>query len=165
MQLLVAILNLSDFYSSLARTSISKINKGDTALTLALNEKKRDVVVVLVEAANTSPNYERTTPLHIAATDTAILLSELLEHRKLVKIDLNVLNREGNSPLHQATLHGEVPNMQLLLNAGADVNIKSASDDTPRIVSVSADMNIQDMEGDTPLTTPRKSARTQLLGY
>jgi ankyrin repeat protein len=60
--------------------------------------------------------------LHHACRETTGGLSVLLRYR----VDLNVQNREGRTPLHQATCSHNYDGIKLLLQAGADRTIRDA---------------------------------------
>ncbi len=70
------------------------------------------------------------THLHCAARDADIdTLYDLLEHRD--KIDLNVSNKKGNTPLHLATEYGDEEIINYLIDKGASLEIRNAEGKMP----------------------------------
>ena len=79
--------------------------------------------------------------------------------------DVNVRDGDGNTPLHFASLRGEVELAKILIEAGADVNARDKDGDTPLkwasfdgevelaeiLIKSGADVNARDEYGYTPL--------------
>lgn len=69
--------------------------------------------------------------LHMVAANGHVECAELLLKCSQVReISLNSVNTEGNTPLHWASLNSQVPLVRLLLDNGADFNIKNYIDRT-----------------------------------
>lgn len=70
--------------------------------------------------------------LHMAAANGHLECAGLLLKCPQVReVSLNSVNTEGNTPLHWAALNSHVPLVRLLLDNGADFNIKNSVDRTP----------------------------------
>jgi ankyrin repeat protein len=64
-------------------------------------------------------SWPNTCPLHVAASKPSFGVLELFLARQP---ELNVIDREGMTPLQVAVFHGHVPAVEMLLAAGSDVN-------------------------------------------
>ena len=70
--------------------------------------------------------------LHMVAANGHLECAELLLKCSQVReISLNLVNTEGNTPLHWAALNSHVSLVRLLLENGADFNVKNYADRTP----------------------------------
>lgn len=70
--------------------------------------------------------------LHMAAANGHYeCASLLLKCPQVHENSLNLVNTEGNTPLHWAALNSHVNLVRLLLEHGADINIKNNADQTP----------------------------------
>ena len=110
--------------------------RGNTALHLAIGDNNDHIIKLLLEAKASPyiPSSDKSTALHIAsARDNDAVLSQLLKFGKDLNTDprvLNLLDLSGNSPLHIATLHYVVENVQLLLEAGASLSTPDSTGKT-----------------------------------
>ena len=66
--------------------------------------------------------------LHIAAGKGA---NRIIKALVSMKVDLNLTDESGLSPIHMSVIHGHVDSVKLLLNAGADTNIRARDGRTP----------------------------------
>ena len=80
---------------------------------------------------------------------------------------VNIVNTDNETPLHNAAYQGSIATVKLLLNAGAETNVKDESGRTPLhcaiiskkwtvdvcllLIGSGAGVNTQDKEGNTPL--------------
>lgn len=67
------------------------------------------------------------TPLHRRASSRQVNLSILIQ----LGANIDVKNKAGNTPLHSATMYQNVPNSEVLLSSGSDMNAKNEYDLTP----------------------------------
>ena len=65
----------------------------------------------------------KATPLHLACANNWI--DRVAVHLEEGKIDVNVTEQYGRTPMMHAALHGRTKVVEMLLNAGADPKIKS----------------------------------------
>ena len=70
--------------------------------------------------------------LHMVAANGHLECAELLlKNSQVREICLNSCNTEGNTPLHWAALNSHASLVRLLLEHGADINIKNFADRSP----------------------------------
>jgi hypothetical protein len=126
------------------------------------------------------------TPLVAALSGKHFQTAELL---RLSGADPNVQGYKGNAPLHSAACFGNVEMVQVLLNLGADVNIRNNDSRTPLnyipegpsgyseapnypqslanvarlLLDRGADINARDNEGRTPLHTTTNLRRIEVI--
>jgi ankyrin repeat protein len=92
-------------------------------------------------------------------------LTALLDHPSSPAVDVNLLDKEGSTPLHKAAYFGHAECVKLLLRAGADVMLQDGEGSTPLhkaafsgqatsaalLIQAGADVEAQDREDGTPL--------------
>jgi ankyrin repeat protein len=112
------------------------------------------------------PRSHQPTPLDAELTDAAFIC-DVERVRDLLRRGANpdALNDEGRPPLVSAILGGSLPLLDLLLDAGTDIEARDPHGWTPlhfaaqevlpematRLIAKGADINAQDEEGNTPL--------------
>lgn len=111
------------------------------------------------------PDSDGNTLLHIATAAGDIHTVGIL--LKKPKIDVTLVNKNGNTPLARAAMKGYTGIMEMLIGNGADVNHRGKDDMTPMnyaaltgytncvklLMDYGGDVNIPDNQGFTPLTT------------
>ena len=110
--------------------------KGMPILMLAIQEKSLKTMDYLINAKGIDldqPNLTNETPLMFAA-----LYGYLPEVKTLVNQKQVEVNRSGWTPLHYACTNGHLAIAEFLLDKGAMVNARSASDTTPLMMAVRA---------------------------
>src|SRR5262245_11653405 len=116
------------------------------------------------------------TPLHLAAMNRNKDLVEALLDKKA---DVNAQDNGGNTPLLYSRQYGggDTGSMELLIKAGADVNLATTYKQTPLhracqygydkvailLLDKKADVNVQDNGGNTPLAYACQSGRTEIV--
>lgn len=95
---------------------------------------------MLIQYINSGRSLNVTTndgdiPLHLACilSNTKIEIIELLikESKKGNGVNINFQNEYGETPLHLACLNNRLTTIQLLLDNGADINIKDIDGKSP----------------------------------
>ena len=114
-------------------------NLNATPLHAATMHRRYRIVEMLVNTAGIAINAADTagfTPLHIAAVlGYTEIIATILSHHG-VNLDTRIGDHEY-APMHFATERGHVRAVELLIAAGADVNIQNAGGVTPLIVAAS----------------------------
>lgn len=109
----------------------------DTALLKAMRSPNPAVIKALATHPaldwNAQNDYFGSTALHVAARHFSHdKLNLLMPYIKLGKLDINIQNASGNTPLHAAVVQPDNPeNVRLLLEAGADPTIRNKQGCTP----------------------------------
>lgn len=111
------------------------LTKEPTPLGFAIVQNRRDLAELLIEhganphvrLTNGSHSFTVPTYLHLAAQYDRIEMCQLLLKHNL---DVNLTNREGETPLHMAVRGRNVDVVQLLLQHGAE-NIANEQGQTP----------------------------------
>jgi len=135
----------------------SKNKDGKTALEFAMNGgSNAEIVRLLSERSTAVPT------IHVAAyIGDANQVQVLIEEG----VDLDMRDKNGNSPLHYAAGRGCHDVVKLLIDNGADIHIRNKGGKTPLhmatqkthrdvvqlLIAKEADINIKDKDGNTPL--------------
>jgi len=91
--------------------------------------------------------------------------------------NINVQNKNGETPLHIAVENGHINIVKLLISSKADVNVRDKNGDTPLhvavfteridiaklLISKKADVNIGDKDGNTPLHSAVRADRIDIV--
>jgi cytohesin len=134
----------------------AKDNQGRTPLDLALSQRRKGVVTLLVDAG-----------VDIATIHIAAFVGSLDKLRSFVKtgMDMDSTDESGRTPLLRAIKGGHIDAVRLLIEAGADVNTRDEQGYVPLVHGVwtldsdmvqllldkGADVKAQDTSGYTPL--------------
>jgi ankyrin repeat protein len=111
-----------------SKADINKQNRtGASALFTACVEDMPEIVqeLILRGALVDVADGDGYTPLMMSCNEKIVTM--LLDH----KADINKQNSKGESALHAACYHGKLDIAQLLINRGAEVNIRSSEGHTP----------------------------------
>ncbi|NLR74126.1 ankyrin repeat domain-containing protein [Leeia aquatica] len=106
-------------------------NQGNTLLILAASNSSTRVFPLLLAAR---PKLNRKNQFG----ETALMMATYRKQTGMVKALLEAgaaVNQEGWGPLHYAASAGHLEGLQLMLEAGADVNAKAAEGSTPLIMA------------------------------
>ena len=106
------------------------INKGNgcTSLSLAVEMKNSTIVKLLLESGS-DPNimdFEGNTTIHYAVAFGDIAMVKLLLTESLIKVDVDIEECTGYSPLAIAISQNHAAIAKLLIKAGADINCPRA---------------------------------------
>jgi ankyrin repeat protein len=117
---------------------------GNTVLHAAVRQNAVNAAQTLLNAdpalAN-SQNLEGRSPLHDAAQLGITGLVKLLED---YRADIEIRDKEGNTPLMAATSRGAIPAVELLANTyRADPSTSNAQGDTPLHVAIRNDLGLE----------------------
>lgn len=96
-----------------------------TPLHLASIQGSSEIISLLLEygAIASKQDFSGAIPLHYACTTNTSSVNYLLSSKECLSC-INHQDKHGFTPLIVATLYGQVDIMELLLNFGADVNLK-----------------------------------------
>jgi len=117
-----------------------KDSKGCTALLMASCNGYSDIVELLLnyDADPSIPVIDGRTPLHYAAhNNNPDIVKLILDARKKPAAELwdddplFMVNKSKCSALHESTIMGDLESTQLLVEAGADINLTSKDGSTP----------------------------------
>lgn len=113
---------VADVLLSWRRTNVEARNKADESpLMMAALKGQLDMVRRLI-ARDADVNKPGWTPLHYAATHGHLeVMALLLEHHAFI----DAQSPNGTTPLMMAAMYGTPQAVKLLLDAGADTNIKN----------------------------------------
>lgn len=105
---------------------------GDTSVHIAAKNSFKDALNILLDKDPTlinSLNRKSYTPLHLAAYEGHIDVVKALLARS--ELALNLKNNSGSTPLNLAVLQGHINIVRLLVENGADPDIKNKNNYTP----------------------------------
>ena len=102
---------------------------GGTPYSVAVEREHANFVTVLSHHGGKENTQTRTAPLRMAARKNLLADAEALLKRDATLI--NATDELRRTPLHLACASGELPLIELLLKAGADVNARDFADNTP----------------------------------
>lgn len=115
--------------------------RGNTALHYALNRKQswrqfNELRAVLIELGHDldSKNNAGQTPLHIAIIKGHTQAANLLIKKEWMRgtsVGIETPDRDGNTPLHLATMHRRFEVIEILLDCEANAEIKNRKGQTP----------------------------------
>ena len=148
-------------------------NRGNSLLRKAIELQKLDFAALLLKGG-ANVNVLNSTLLHEAADSGSLDVAQLLLSHG-ADANTNILDRQGDSPLHKAIGSHRSHNLgvvELLLRSDADVNIRNIYNWTPLheaarrgncdiarlLLNHGADLNSPDAQGDSPL---HKAVRLQ----
>ena len=96
---------------------------GWTPLFLAVYKNNSDIVSLLLEADSdvTYRDKDGLTAFHVVLEENEALISSLIEY----EVDINALDKLGDTVLHSALYRGDITLASLLIENGADVNISN----------------------------------------
>lgn len=129
----------------------------------------------LIQMYQRSSNEDH--PLHDAVnTGNTSLLSQLIDLEKKAKRSIDVPGLYMMTPLHRAARIGHIESVNLLVNAGASVNLSDIDGQTPIfhaieknhqeivmiLIAAGADLGIQDNLHHTPLDVARKEGNMNI---
>ena len=138
---------------------------GYTMLQLAVWYGRIDLVqLFLAEGNRKVTDSKGGSLLHLAADDRGNG-SGMMEFLLLTDLDVNSRDNNGNTPLHEASLHGSTATVDVLLRANADHSAVNNDGDTPLLLASKgqclnpvlvlllhgANVNVTDRKGLTPL--------------
>lgn len=115
-------------------------NNGNSALHIAVEgSRSASVKFILDEEPDedlvNKPNNMGLTPVHIASVlDSSSCLQELLQYEE-VEIDIDCVDKNGRTALHFACMYGNAQCASLLIEKGANVNVKDNSKNSPLFYS------------------------------
>ena len=181
-------------------------NDGDTALHIACktgNPKLIKVVFNPNSDAQMTSNMNGDTPVHIACRLGSSLLLDMLqksdicrrEFRSLIHVackndhthivtillamdvDINIKDKNGDTPLHVACREGHVNTCVFLLNNKCDINTQNANGNTPlhltcqsgalqiceQLLKRHSNINTKNNNGDTPLLVAGKYCDFEII--
>ena len=125
-----------------------------TALFYALNPEKRDIAKLLLAHPSDPPlnlnaaNHFGATALHIASSKGLLdTVQVLLNHPTQHPIDLNATDHRGWTALHAASYWGKIDVVKELLGRGAALNIRTASGETPLMLTLQDRDSVLTKEG------------------
>jgi ankyrin repeat protein/protein-tyrosine phosphatase len=169
--------------------------QGLAPLTIAVVYKRADVIPLLLAHPNINPNVTDRSglaPLHYVCSfgsDSSLPRQHKVEENEIVhlrmlelllqhpKIDINIADSNGNTPLLLAVMSGNVNCVAMLLNKGASVNVCSMLGTTPLhvaaerghvnfvhlLLGAGAHVNAQDNFGQTPLHLAAKNNQKEIV--
>lgn len=109
---------------------------GNSALHLVIESENIDILKLLLESGSDS-NTEHPT-LYIQPTNILTLLNLAQKHKlKGKKVNLEIQNKEGDTPLISAVWKENLPMIKKLITFGADANGKGIEGITPLLVASS----------------------------
>lgn len=121
------------FLLTFPQTNVDHRNDtGQSALHYACSKDHMAIVLALINAgAELNPQDDRgATPLHRAACKgNQRIVNLLMGYRN--RLQINLANREGDTPLHLACEDGHVNTAVFLVNCGADLRRANMKDETP----------------------------------
>lgn len=104
---------------------------GKTPLHIAMEQDSLELVELLLEngASPEIPTTDGEYPIHLASQqyDSEDFILTLIEHG----VNINRIDEHGNTALHYAVLNGNDVMIEVLLESGADVNIRNNDGKTP----------------------------------
>jgi Ankyrin repeats (3 copies) len=120
-----------------------------TPLIRAVLSGRRDIVFMLVAKAQIDLNLgdpeQHRTALHFACLhDDESVVQVLLAPDYVDRIDLNLLNNSGSTPLHWAVLCGAKLSVKMLLSA-ADIEVNARDRDSKTPLALAGDLNSVDL--------------------
>ena len=111
-------------------------NNGNTALHLAIKSNKLPILKTLLESG--SDSQTDTKKLYPFPVDIFTLIKSAKKHKRSgIKVDFEIQNKDGDTPLIYAVWKENLPIIKELLKFGADVNGKGIEGITPLLVASS----------------------------
>ncbi|CAB3410789.1 unnamed protein product [Caenorhabditis bovis] len=156
--------------------------QGLTALHCAVREGDPDAVHYLMNHGariDLADHYGNTAVHLLSETYNESIFKEILEPSRGQSYNINQLNNEGYCPLHMAVRKLKLSLIEMLIEAGADVNLLDREkkrnallhavemNDIEAIqilVEKNSDTNVEDVNGDTALSLANKNANYPAIG-
>lgn len=104
-------------------------SNGPSLINLSVRAGKMDVLKILL-ASCCSIDHSVDSSLHEAVAMNRVDLLEILSE-SFGKMDINLVNSEGRTPIHVAALHGHVEAIQFCLSIGGNPNVVDCNGWTP----------------------------------
>ncbi|MGE5293929.1 MAG: ankyrin repeat domain-containing protein, partial [Solirubrobacterales bacterium] len=150
---------------------------GGMPLDYAMFDERMDVIEALLDCgakADRTRRFDGTTVLH--ATVSIGMLNVVMEFINR-GADVNVRDRDGQSPVHEAAWADDGAMAELLLDHGAKINVKDRNGDTPAhvaavngyadlldlLMSRGANAEAKNDQGLTPLDIARSGASLEMI--
>ena len=112
-------------------TSVARRNSGHTALIIAVQKKDIGLITVLtradLKALNVKDKDDYAALHHCVFVDSELAASVLLNSGA----DVNIIGRDGRSPLHSAASNERVGIVKVLLDHSANARIKDRNGKAP----------------------------------
>ncbi|KAL8740218.1 MAG: hypothetical protein Q9190_007058 [Brigantiaea leucoxantha] len=110
----------------LARTNdVKDLQASIGKLPQSHNVSSEDIITSIIDPVNGN------SLLHMASANGCIAVLHFLllssPESEISRLDINLQNSSGNTPLHWAALNGHLEAVKMLVNAGADPSIKNAT--------------------------------------
>lgn len=156
-------------------------NDGDTALAIASGKSEYELMVIGVGLALGQDRNSLMRLVFRAAprsSESPSTERRLQAARVLLgaMADPNAADRQGNTPLFEATRSGDVELVSMLIAAGAQVNARNNAGATPlvlaaqfglheiasELVAARADLDVRDAEGRSPLQLAQAGGHTKV---
>lgn len=149
-------------------TTLALLNRGAPVNVKDINSNSP-----LHNVCRSGSEESKTLPMEVCYDNPTEIAKALLEHGA----DLHSLDKEGRTPLHVASFHGEKDLVTLLLDKGADAHLMDISQRTALhisclyghkdiasiLLSQGADVNSRDCSLATPLHAACQSGSTELI--
>lgn len=111
-------------------------NNGNTALHLAIKSNKLPILKTLLESGSDSQTDSAS--LYPFPLDIFTLIKSAKKHKRSgIKVDFEIKNKDGDTPLIYAVWKENLPIIKELIKFGADVNGKGIEGITPLLVASS----------------------------
>lgn len=177
-----------DLFINSENNSPGNLFTGKTPLRFAQETKNMEAINYLLDYNVNIQNTSRHTPLIIwtIKQDLGLALEETFRKNKLEIVkkllkrfntDPNVTDKEGNTALFCAINAKDMDMTKLLIDNGANINLKNADEDTPLLIAArknltnlvellikhGADVNAKDKNGNTPLIFATKKRNLSVV--
>ena len=151
------------FFTSNGANIHTQDTYGDSPLTLALNGSTEILEAVVNSSNALSQDSEGNTPLHIALLNDATLAK--VQYIISLTSDVDIRNRDGNSPLFIAVLKNRQKVGEILLAKGADIFATNKNNNSPLRLALRYGGSVQDWLITSKTITEKDGSGNSVLHY